>query len=228
MIGTLASMLRCATLDDPTHWSSWVGDLTFEYNVSVHRATKLTPFEVHFGYRARLLRELEEVDRSQHLPEPERYVADLREKRRKVDKAVKDGLAEYYKDMRTYYDQRMRAAPHPFQVGDWVLAKRVFIRPGETKALGALYLGPAEVKEITDTSAVIEFVSNGQRRTRSVAHLKKYYGTVQGEAQRFFTGPDGDADAEVGPPTPHPFVNNDEDDDDDEEQIAPRRVRFSD
>ncbi len=82
MIGTLASMLRCAILDDPTHWSSWVGDLTFKYNVIVHRATKLTPFEVHFGYRARLLRELEEVDCSQNLPEPERYVADLRGKKK--------------------------------------------------------------------------------------------------------------------------------------------------
>ena len=122
----------------------------------------------------------------------------------------------------------MRAVPHPFQMGDCVLAKRVFIRPVETKSFGTLCLVPALVKEIINTSAVIDFISNGKRRARTIAHLKKYCGTVQGEAQRFFTGPHWDADAEVEPPAPHTLVNNEKDDDDDEEQIAPRRVRFSD
>ena len=163
MIGTLASMLRCATVQDRLHWAKWVTELTMEYNHSVHRAIGVSPFELHFGYAPRKMLDLPEVDRvGRNLAEPERYLIELKEKRARIENAVKQGLSEYYGEMASGYDAGRRVRPHEFKVGDWVLVKAPSVRPGESKALGPLYLGPAELVWVSDTAAKVVFLSNGR------------------------------------------------------------------
>ena len=159
---------------------------------------------------------------------------ETKERRAKVEQIVRDGLVDYYGDMRDSYDVKKRAFPHPYQVGDWVLSKVTNLQQGGSKALGPLYIGPAEIKEITATSAKIEFLNNGEVRLRSVNHLKPFYGSRVGEAQRLFTGPgDGETDLlddpetapVAGPSQQHLSVNSNDSDSEDEETV-PRRVHF--
>ncbi len=191
LIGTLASMLRCASVEDPAQWSKMVNELTTAYNHSVHRAIGMTPFELHFGYAARQLRDLPvREERGRSLAEPERYLFEMRRRQESVKKSVQSGLKEYYGRMAQEHDQEKRAHAHKFQAGDWVLVKIIGVRPGESKSLGPLYHGPAEVLSVTATSAKVRFLSNGVERLRSVSHLKRFYGSKEGEKVRLYTAPE--------------------------------------
>ena len=253
LIGTLASMLRCASADDPVGWSKLVQELTREYNHSVHRAINMTPFELHFGYLPRKLTDLPlQEEQGRNLAEPERYLRDRRMLQEKAKAAVQAGLGDYYGRMAMDYDGSRRARAHRFRVGNWVLVKIIGTRPGESKALGPLYHGPAEIMSVTPTSATVRFLSNGAERIRSVSHLKPYYGSKEGERLQLFTAPDGnivDEAEQIGhdtnpvagpsnsntntPSTPNTLNNtvnirqNDSDDDDDNE-TTDARVRFED
>ncbi len=197
LIGTLASMLRCASADDPVHWSKLVNELTTEYNHSVHRAISLCPFEFHFGYLPRKLKDLPVAEaRGRNLAEPERYLNELKCRQEKVRKAVQAGLEDYYGRMALDFDVEKRARAHQFEVGDWVLVRIIGVRPGQSKALGPLYHGPAEIMSVTDTAAKVRFLSNGEVRLRSTAHLKKYYGSKEGRRMGLFTAPEPNVDVE--------------------------------
>ncbi len=161
LIGTLASMLRCASVEDPRNWAQWVPELTTEYNHSVHRATGVSPFHLHFGYEPRRLGEVPEASEGgRNLTEPQRYLEETRKRREKISKAVKRGLEDYYDEMAKDYDHSHKVKSHGFKVGDWVLVMNK-ARAGDGKALGPLYIGPAEITKVTDTSAKVVFLSNG-------------------------------------------------------------------
>ena len=191
LIGTLASMLRCASVDDPAQWSKLVKELTTEYNQSHHRAIGSTPFELHFGYVPRKMKDLPvPEERGRNLAEPERYLEDLRRKHEKMKNSAAQGLRDYYGRLAHTHDEQKRAQAHRFQPGNWVLVKVIGIRPGESKSLGPLYHGPAEVLSVTPSSAKVRFLANGEERLRSVSHLKPFYGSKEGKKVKLFTAPD--------------------------------------
>ena len=82
------------------------------------------------------------------------------------------------------YLERTKTRPHNFFVGQLVLAKRLSQKTGESKSLGPLYIGPAEVVKVTDTTAEIVFLNTNVKKLRSVTQLKPYY-----EDSRFPTNP---------------------------------------
>ncbi len=192
LIGTIGKMLRCASLEDGRSWADWVGEVTAEYNASTHRATQFSPFEVHFGYIPRKLGDLGQEVTGFNLSDPERYLKEVQERRAKVLKAIKSGEEAYYGTNEEGYNRRKRAAPHSYKVGDWVMVKKVALRPGESRGLGPKYIGPAEVTWVSDTSARVVFLNSNQERLRSVAHLKPFHKSQNGDGANLFTGPDGD------------------------------------
>ena len=185
LIGTFGSMLRCATEENPRTWSSMVQPLTTDYNQSVHRATLMKPFLLHFGYDPKAISIEEDGDEyAGPRTTPQKYLDELRRRQKSVKKAVKEGLDRYYENMSEDYLARTKTRPHEFYVGQLVLAKRLSQKTGESKSLGPLYLGPAEVTKVTDTTAEIVFLNTNSKKLRSVTQLKPYY-----EDSRFPTDP---------------------------------------
>ncbi len=234
LIGTIGKMLRCASLDDTRGWADWVQEVTAEYNVATHRGTKFMPFEVHFGYTPNKIGDLGQLVEGYHLSEPERYLREVQQRRAKVLAAIKKGEDLYYGENKRDYDRRKRAAPHLYEVGDWVMVKKVALGPGESRGLGPKYIGPAEVTWVSDTSARVVFLNNNQERLRSVSHLKPFFGSPEGERADLFTGPEGDGNGvdRLTAAERANYVNmrrnNDEDEpvDEDEDNDEERRVRF--
>ncbi len=220
LIGTIASMLRCAYEDEPTAWPDLIGPITSKYNQSVHRATKQKPFTLHCGYEARELGELPPVEDDRPFRPPERYLNDQRIRREKMNKAVHDGLHKYYRDMKEDYDSANKVQAHGYSVGDWVLVRKISQDPGDTKALGPLYYGPAEIVSVSDSAATVEFLVNGVKRLRSVTQLKPYYGERAGPVLDKFTGPKRGVPDEMvrGLSQDSPLLMDDQEDDDEVEQ----------
>ena len=217
VIGTLGKMIRCAS-EDNAKWSKVVQYVTAIYNGSVHRATNLPPQLLHMGYEARPLPELSSEAPAHAVGRPEAYLLELQEQRAAAEKAVLDGLRSYYDNMQLHYNLSRDAVPSTFRVGQWVLAK--ILRPTDTKALGPLYEGPAEIVKVTKSSATIVFINSGIQATRSVSQLKPYYeARGQPTAEEQYTGPkrgdvqiedadEGDGDEVTGPGEGHGNVED--------------------
>ena len=161
-----------------------VQPLTTDYNQSIHRATLMKPFALHFGYDPKEIRIQDEDGKTGFGTTPQRYLDDLRRRQQGIKKAVKDGLDRYYENMSEDYLKRTKTRPHNFYVGQLVMTKRISQKTGESKSLGPLYIGPAEVVKVTDTTAEIVFLATNVKKLRSVTQLKPYY-----EDNRFPTDP---------------------------------------
>jgi hypothetical protein len=56
----LVEYLRHYVTEDQRDWDDWIPYATHAYNITTHRATEYTPFELLFGYRARVTSSLQE------------------------------------------------------------------------------------------------------------------------------------------------------------------------
>ena len=169
-------------------WSTVVKHVTAIYNGSVHRATGFAPQHLHMGYESKPLPQLELEIPLHAVETPRSYLIDLQKWRANDEKAVLAGLRSYYEDMKAHYNDTKSAHTHDFYVGQWVLSK--ILRPTDSKALGPLYEGPAEVTAVTKSSATLVFLNSNIKAIRSITHLKPYYeapGAPTPEDQ--YTGP---------------------------------------
>ena len=171
LIGTIGTMIRCATTK--ADWSTVVPRVTNVYNNCVHRATGYAPQHLHMGYAAKPLPKFEEETPMTPIDNPQRYLLELKERRAQADKAVLEGLREYYNDEKARVDEKRNASAHRFYVGQLVLSK--CLGPRESKALDSRYEGPAEVISVTGSSCEIVFLNTGIIARRSVTHLRPYY-----------------------------------------------------
>ena len=171
LIGTIGTMIRCATTK--ADWATVVPRVTRIYNNCVHRATGYTPQHLHMGYAAKPLPKFEEDTPMTPIDNPQRYLLDLKERRAQADKAVLEGLREYYDDEKARVDEKRNASSHDFYVGQLVMSK--CLGPRESKALDSRYEGPAEVTSVTGSSCDIVFLNTGIVARRSVTHLRPFY-----------------------------------------------------
>ena len=204
LIGTLSVQVRCAAEDDPSSWSKWLQQLTARYNHMRHRGTGYSPFMLHFAYEPKGISIVDAPIAEQEVGRiPERYLENLEKVRSRVEEAAKKGMAVYYGRMASDHDQdpKRNIGEHNIEIGTWVLVKIVHKRKGESKSLGPLYMGPAEVLEIRDHVAKIVYLNNGMIRWRNVSHLKPYFKREGDDSiLERFTGPkrrDRDLDADV-------------------------------
>lgn len=51
---TLADYLKHCTNKDQSDWDDWVNFCIFSYNTTIHTSTKISPFELIFGTKAKL------------------------------------------------------------------------------------------------------------------------------------------------------------------------------
>ena len=216
-IGTVGKMIRCAT-EKYTKWATVVQHVTSIYNGSVHRATGFAPQHLHMGYEANPLPQLESEVPQHAVETPRAYLIELQKRRADAEEAVLEGLRSYYADMKAHYNEKKNARTHKFYVGQWVLCK--ITRPTDSKALGPLYEGPAEVTVVTKASATVVFLNSNIKAVKSISHLKPYY-EAPGEptAEERYTGPKRgavqEADEEKTEGTPDEVRTEEDDEEDD-------------
>ena len=187
LIGTIGSMIRCAT-ENNRQWSTVVKHVTSVYNSSIHRATGYAPQHLHMGYEAQPMPKMETEVPLHAVETPTAYLLDLQKQRTDAEEAVLEGLRSYYQDGQKRYNLKRNAASHSFYVGQWVLSKK--LGPKESKSLGAIYEGPAEVTKVTKSAVELAFLNTGIIAKRSVTHLKPYYeATSEPTSPDRYTGP---------------------------------------
>ena len=172
LVGTIGKMIRCATGKN-RQWSTVVKHVTSIYNGSVHRATGYAPQHLHMGYEAGAMPKFETEVPLHAVETPTAYLLDLQKQRADAEEAVLEGLRSYYEDSRAHYNQKRNAQSHKFYVGQWVLSKK--LGPKESKSLGPIYEGPAEITKVTKSAVELAFLNSGIIGKRSVTHLKPYY-----------------------------------------------------
>ena len=192
-IGSLSRMLRCAAEDNPSQWSKLLPTLTTEYNFSIHRATRISPFHFHFGYVPRKITDINPPDQKIPFNSIDRYMDAFKKKRDEVQRNVQEGLKRYYSDMKQDFKDAHNVQRSKFYIGQWVLARNLAPAVGQSKSLRPLFEGPAEIMKLLPSSAEIMFIKNGIRRLRSLTHLKPYYSRPDEEeleeVQPRYTGP---------------------------------------
>ena len=174
LVGSIGNMIRLAVETEPKAWPDYLPQLVNQYNQSYHRAVKEKPVVLAFGV------EPEDVDRLfpaeyKAFTNPSAYAKSLMERKAKAAEVALKALKSYYKKSKKNFDDKNKTKPHSFSPGDWVLVKIIHVNPVEGKKIGARYYGPAEVLEVDDHTAKIQFIANGYIRRRNVEHLRPYF-----------------------------------------------------
>jgi len=86
----LVEYLRHYVAEDQKDWDDWVTYATFVYNTTTHRATGYTPFELLFGYKARVPTSLQERPTPQYNYDD--YVSELKSRMQTAHAVARDRL----------------------------------------------------------------------------------------------------------------------------------------
>ena len=175
LIGTLSSMIRCASMENQRDWSNIVPLLTSKYNETVHRSTKMSPFYVHFGYHPRSMTFTEVQQNIPHYSNQDQYASEIAERRDIVNSIVRRGMIRYYQDSKDDFNKQKNVRSHNFYKGQWVLVKILGPKKDQSKGLGPLYQGPAEILWVNQHTAKIVYLLNNVQSVRNVSHLKPYF-----------------------------------------------------
>jgi hypothetical protein len=84
--------LRHYVAEDQRDWDDWILYATFVYNTTTHRATGYTPFELLFGYKARVPTSLQERPMPRYNDDD--YVGELKGRMQTAHAVARDCLVE--------------------------------------------------------------------------------------------------------------------------------------
>ena len=143
--GTLKTMLRKLTADQPREWHKHLPALLFAYRDAPHAATGFSPFELIFGHSVRgplsLIKEcwispeaLTDEERETHF-----YVTSLKERLQETCAIARERLQVAHEKSKVYFDKRARM--RRLKEGDQVL---IFL-PTSPKKLLMKWKGPYKV-----------------------------------------------------------------------------------
>ena len=148
----IVEYLRHYIAEDQRDWDEWVAYATYVYNVTTHRSTGYSPFELLFGYRARIPSVL------QAQPTPrytyDNYVSELKGRLQSAHAIARESLLQSKEKSKLDYDKKaVHIAPH---VGDKVLLFDESVRRGRSKKLSAQWVGPYVVLAADGVNATIK------------------------------------------------------------------------
>jgi hypothetical protein len=138
--------------EDQRDWDDWIPYATYVYNITTHRATGYTPFELLFGYKARVPSSLQEqpTPRSNY----DYYVSELKGRMQTAHAVARDRLVE--RKVRSKRDYDKKTVQLTLKVGDKVLLFEESVRRGRSKKMGAKWIGPHAVLAVEGVSATIK------------------------------------------------------------------------
>lgn len=161
----LASYLRIQCHNHYNTWSQWLPYWCFSYNTSVHRETKLTPFELVFGKKCCLPSNL-----SNNVVDPlytiDNYPLELKFRLQQAQKEARDNLLNSKLKRKINYDLNMK--PIMYKPDDLILVKNEV-----GGKLDSVYLGPFKV--VKDVSPNVEIVKDNKIDVIHKNRTKLYY-----------------------------------------------------
>ena len=170
--GTLKSMLKKMSAENPRDWDRYIPALLFAYREVPQQSTGFSPFELLYGRTVRgpmsILRDIWTGEEQQ---EEERttyqYVLELRERLEETCKLAHEELRKSQVKQKKRYDVGKRRKK--LKPGDKVL----LLLPTETSKLLMQWKGPFEVvRHVRENDFVIDI--NGKEKTFHANMLKKY------------------------------------------------------
>ena len=129
----LVEYLRHYVTEDQRDWDDWITYATHVYNVTTHRATAYTQFELLFGYRARVLTSLQEQPTPRYNYDDYVYVSELKGRMQAAHAIARGGLIE--SKIRSKIDYDRKIVQIAVKVGDRVLLFDESVRRGRSKKL---------------------------------------------------------------------------------------------
>lgn len=149
----ITEFLRNFINKDQNNWDIWLPYAIFTYNTSEHEATRHTPFELLFGYKANI------PTSAQRKPEVvynyDDYSNELKSRLQHCHEIARESLISNKHKAKTFYDKRIN--PLSIVEGDKVLLRNERNIPGRNKKLESIYMGPYEVIQIKNpTNTVIK------------------------------------------------------------------------
>ena len=153
-------------------WSEFLPTFQFSYNTSVHKTTKLSPFESIYGVQPSL-----PPDSS--LVPPSGYFTDIDDYRINVQQSlainwsiIRENQLSAKESQKNYYDRKVNM-PTGLKVGALVLLVRHTLQLGLVKKLANSWTGPYKIIKLEDTNATIESIDNPQIVKKvNIKHLK--------------------------------------------------------
>lgn len=148
----LIEYLRHYVTEDQKDWDDWIPYATCVYNVTTHRATGYTPFELLFGHEARLPSVLQEKPTPRYNYED--YVHELKGRMQTAHAVARDRLIQ--SKVRSKVDYDRKTAPVMLKKGDKVPLYDESLRRGRSRKLSAQWAGPCEVLVVDGVNATIK------------------------------------------------------------------------
>lgn len=164
---TISNVLAKLSIEDPTKWYRFVGDVQQAVNSTYARSTGRTPFELLVGIKMRTkndhhIRQLVEDD----------IVASFDDEREAMRKAAKEQILKIQNENESY--NLRRKPPKTYTIGDMVAIKRTQFGGG--LKLKPKFLGPYRVNKVksNDTYDVVRVAEGeGSKQTTTCAELMK-------------------------------------------------------
>jgi hypothetical protein len=119
--------------EDQKDCDDWIPYATFVYNTTTHRTTGYTPFELLFGYKARVPTSLQERPTPRYNFDD--YVGELKGRVKTAHAVARDRLVEGKVRSKRDYDKGTVLLA--LKVGDKVLLYDESVRRGRSKKLGS-------------------------------------------------------------------------------------------
>jgi transposase InsO family protein len=148
----LVEYLRHYVTEDQRDWDDCIPYATHVYNITTHRTTGYTPFELLFGYKARVPSSLKEQPTPRYNYND--YVDELKGRMRTAHAVARDRLVEGKERSKRDYDRK--TVQLTLKVGDKVLLFDESVRRGRSKKLGAKWIGPYTVLAVDGVNATIK------------------------------------------------------------------------
>ena len=125
-----------------------------------------------------------------HYSSQDQYASEIAERRELVNSIVRRGMMKYYNDSKDDFNKQKNVMGHKFYKGQWVLVKILGPRKDQSKGLGPLYQGPAEILWVNEHTAKVVYLLNNVESVRNVSHLKPYFARKNDNSlQKRFTAP---------------------------------------
>lgn len=135
--------LRTFVNHEPALWDEWIKAACFCYNTTIHGSTGFTPFELLFGFKARLPSGVQKPPEIVY--NYENYVIDLKNKLQNSYLIARDNLIKTKETTKKRFDQKAKSVN--FNVGDHVLLRKGDSGLGH-KELTGRFVGPFTIEQV--------------------------------------------------------------------------------
>jgi len=181
---SLGNLLRGLVGDQLKSWDKKLGQAEFAHNHAVNRSTKLSPFEIVYGFLPRCpldLANLPSHTKVNHKAED--FVTQLQDIHNLTRQNLLESIAKFKRDA----DQKRRLVD--FEVGDfvWAVLTKDRFPIGEYNKLSARKIGPVEIIEKINSNAYHLKLPSHIRTADvfNVKHLVPFHGDSSSEDEDF-------------------------------------------